>query len=101
MDTHPARPSHCVQQGIQYRPIGDGIAAVNHFFSLAIRRSNRSAVEMVASDHDRGADFSAGHEVVEYSPHPCPFTIAKPANARREALEFYLLLRFLYPPAER
>ncbi len=66
METHPRRAAHRIDQRIQDRPIADGIRAVAHRFGFAVRRSDRSRIEMIAPDHDRRGDFAIRDQFVEF-----------------------------------
>ncbi len=65
MHADPARAPDGVQHCIQDRPIGDGVAPVLHFFCLAVRRSDATAIQMVAADDDWSFYLSLGDKVVE------------------------------------
>src|SRR5262249_53194140 len=62
-------------------------AAVAHAFGFAARRSNGSAIQMIASDHDRRTDFAFLHKMVDAFTEFGAFAITEPANSRRQSLE--------------
>ena len=60
MDRDPRGPARRVEQRVQHRPVGDGVAAIAHPFCLAVGRGHRSGVEVVAADDDRRLDARRG-----------------------------------------
>ncbi len=61
----PSGAAGGVDQGVEERPIGDGVGAVLHGFRFAVRRGDRAAIQMVAADDDGRFQFTAGDQVVE------------------------------------
>src|SRR5512145_558220 len=55
---------------------------------------------MVAPDHDRRPDLSAGDQLVELEPGPDALPVPQPANARRQSLEGDSLARHRQPAAQ-
>src|SRR3990172_5691059 len=100
MHTHPACPSRRIEQGIEDRPVGNRVASVEHLFSFAVGRGDTAAIQVIASDHDRGPHFSVGNELVEDRAHSGSLAVSQPANAGGESLERDLSLRLLNPSAE-
>ena len=61
VDRDPGGPAGGVDEGVEQRPVGDGVGAVEHRLGLAVGRRDRAAVEVVAADHDRGLELPGGH----------------------------------------
>jgi hypothetical protein len=94
VDRHPGGAGGGVDQGVEQRPVGDRVGAVEHRLGLAVGRGHRAAVEVVAADDDRGAETSPRRdEVVERQPGLVALAVAEPADPRRQALEGDALLR--------
>src|SRR5437667_288895 len=53
VDRSPTRAGRGIEHGVQKRPVGNRVAAVAHRLSLAVRRRNGAAIEMIASNDDR------------------------------------------------
>ena len=53
VDRHPGGAARRVEQRVEDRPVGDGVAAVAHAFGFAVGRRDRPGVEMIAADDDR------------------------------------------------
>ena len=87
MHRHPGGAGGGVQQRVQNRPVGDGVAAVAHAFGLAVRRGDRSGVEMIAADHDRRRDRALAHQLVDAQAEARAIAVAEPEDARRQSLE--------------
>jgi hypothetical protein len=98
---HPRGAAAGVDERVQQRPVGDRVRPVEHRFRLAVRRGNRSGVEVVAPDHDRRRELSAAHHLVEAQPEPVALAVAEPADARRQALEGDPLRRHRDPAVQR
>ena len=81
VNRHPRRAARGVQQRVQQRPVGDGVAAVLHRFGLAEGRGDRAAVEMVAAHHDRRLELAALHQIVERQAELRALAVAQPADA--------------------
>src|SRR3989304_5758687 len=60
--------------------------AAPHAPGLAVGRSNRAGIQMIAPDDDRGPDLPSADELVEDEAHPRPLPVAAPADPRRQAL---------------
>src|SRR5689334_17027820 len=55
---------------------------------------------MVTADHDRRRNFASPNELVHRNAELRAFTVAKPADTRRQTLEMDPLLRQLHPAGE-
>src|SRR6185503_10052102 len=55
---------------------------------------------MIASNHDWRVDLTALHQIVHGNSKLGPFTIAEPANARRQTLEMDSLFGQFHPALE-
>src|SRR5260221_6703947 len=87
MKRDPTGAARGVQQSVQDWPVGYGIRAVFHSFRFAIRRGDRSRIEMIAADRDGRLQIAAPNQFVNCFAHLGPLTIAEPADARRQALK--------------
>jgi hypothetical protein len=76
-----------VEQGVEQRPVAHGVAAVHHGFGLAVGGGHRSAVQVVAANHDRAFELAALHHLVEGQAGQVALAQADPADARGQALE--------------
>ncbi len=94
---HPGGAGGGVEQGVEQRPVGDGIRAVAHGFGLAVGRGDRAAIEMVAADDDRRLDDALPDQIVEGEAEPGAIAEADPADARRQTLEGDALGRHVEP----
>src|SRR5690606_25887806 len=65
VDGDPGRPARRVDQGVEQRPVGDGVGTVPHALGLPVRGRHGSAVEMVATDHDWRGELASGDHLVE------------------------------------
>ena len=101
VDRHPGRAGRRVEQRVQHRPVGDGVAAVAHAFGLAVRRGDRAGVEMIAADDDRRLDDAAPDQIVDRQAEARALAVAEPEDARRQSLERDALARQPDPAAER
>src|SRR5712691_1522141 len=89
-----------IEQGVEQRPIGNGVRAVAHFFGFAEGRSHRAAIEMVAANHDRRFQFAARDQVVQRQSESVALAVTQPADARGQSLEAHAFLRQADPPAK-
>src|SRR5262249_24381768 len=87
MKRNPTRSRRRIQQRVEYRPVGDGIAAVLHRFGLPEQRRDRSALEMVPPDHNWCSELPGLDEVIQPLTTPSSFATSEPADARRRPLE--------------
>ena len=101
MHRHPRRATRRVEQRIQDRPVGDGVAAVAHGLRLAVRRGDGSGIEMIAADDHGCADLAASHHVVDLQSESRAGAVAKPADARRQPLELHAGAGQPDPPRQR
>ena len=100
VDRNPGCARRGVQQRVQQRPIGDCVRAVQHGFRLAIGRSDRAGVQMIAADDDGRFDLAATHVVVHRESELGALAITEPADARGQALEVDAVLRQAHPARE-
>ena len=77
MNADPRCAVDRIDQGVEQRPVGDGVGPVQHAFRLAVGAGHRAAVEMVAADDDRRLDHAACHQFVEDAARraPAPHTL--------------------------
>src|SRR5690242_6373801 len=94
---HPGGAACGIQQCVQQRPVGDGVRAIAHRLGLTIGTCDRTGIEVVAADDDRGLELTARHHLVEGEPETMPVPEPYPADARREALELDALARHVEP----
>src|SRR5688572_23734008 len=100
MDRDPRRTARRVEQGVEDRPVGDGIAAVAHAFGLAVGRGDRSGIEVIATDDDRGTYPPAADEIVQRQAEAGAIALAEPEDPRGQALERDSFARQLNPAAQ-
>src|SRR6185312_9796154 len=100
METHPRGPAGRVEQRVEKRPVGDRVRSVPHTLCLAIGRSNRPRIEVIATDDDRCLDLALADHLVEGEPEQMPFLVPEPADAGRQALEADAL-RGVIEPAQQ
>jgi len=97
---HPAGAGggieHCIEEG----PVGDGVRPILHAFRLAVGGGNRTGVEVVAPNDERGVHLAVLDEPVKAFAHLGPLAVLQPADSRREALELHVLARLLDPAME-
>src|SRR6185312_2064610 len=89
-----------VHERVQYRPVGNRVAAIQHRFSFAERRCNAPRVEMIAPDRDRRAYLTRSDEIVECNAEARAITLTQPAYPRRKSLEVNPFARELDPARE-
>jgi len=65
VDRNPARAAHGIEQRIEDRPVGDGVAPVQHLFGFAVGRRDGARVEVVAPDHHGSFQLAGADHVVE------------------------------------
>ncbi len=97
VDAHPGRARGGIDQGVQQRPVGNRVRAIQHRLRLSIRRRHRSAIQMVAPHHHRSLYLAFCHQIVHRQPELVALPIAQPADARRQPLKFHALLRQFNP----
>ena len=100
VNRHPRRAGRGVDQRVEQWPVGDRVGAVEHRLGLAVRRGDRTGVEVIAADHDRGGQFARRHHLVELQPREMALAVAEPADARGQPLECDPLAGHLDPPGE-
>ena len=101
MDRHPGCAGCSVDERIEQRPIGNGVAAVEHAFGFAIGRCDRTGIEMITADHDRRFDFTPFHEFAYGNAKLSALAVTEPANPRRQPLILNSLLSELHPARQR
>src|SRR3954447_7611411 len=87
MQAYPTCTACGVDQRIQQRPIGNGIAAIEHGFGFAVGACNTSGIEMIAANNNRRLHFSGAHKFIECETCFFSFTLSEPAYAGRQSLE--------------
>ena len=98
---HPAGAAGGAEQGVEQRPVGDGVGAVPHRLGLPVGRRHRAGVEVVAPDHDRRLHLARRHQLVEAQAHPVALAVAQPADAGGQALERHPVRRQADPAGQR
>src|SRR5690554_1369991 len=97
MHRNPAGSVDGINEGIKNGPIGNGIAAILHGFSLPVGGGHRTTVQMIAANDNESLNLSLPHQLVDGQAKFNPFAIAQPANPRGQALEGDLFSSHLYP----
>ena len=101
MDAHPGGSARGIHEGVQERPVGDRVRAVDHGLGLAIRGCNRTRIQVVSPDHDRCLDLAALDHLIETQTKSVAFAVPEPTDARGQALERDTLARKSDPARER
>jgi hypothetical protein len=86
METQLA-PAAVFNSAFSKRPIGYRVRAIFHALGFAKWRSHRSAVQMIASNHDGSLDRPFFHQIVNRQAEPRPLAISQPADASRQSLK--------------
>ena len=94
-------PDDCVQEGVEHRPVGNGIAAVPHALGLPVWRGDRAGIEMITADHDRRLDDAATDQLVDRQAEARPLAVTKPEDSSGESLEGDAFGRQPDPAAQR
>src|SRR6185437_4178820 len=100
MERHPARTARGVHQGIQYRPVCDRVASVQHGFCFTERRRDTTGVEVIAPYRDRCADLARRDQIIQCDTKARAISLAKPADPRGQSLEVNPLACELDPASE-
>src|ERR1700733_6835622 len=87
MVRYPTGTTCCIYQGIENRPVGDGITAVFHGFCLAVGRCYGTGIQMVAANNDRGFYFACPYEFIKKQSGFFTFAHTQPADTCGQALE--------------
>ena len=93
VNRYPRGARGTVQQGIEHRPVRDGVGAVLHRFGFAVRRGDRARIEMVAADHDGRLQLAAGDHLVKGESQPVAVAQADPADPGGQTLKLDLRAR--------
>src|SRR5207244_5074329 len=94
---NPGGAGGSVDESVQQRPIGHGIATVEHSFGLSKGRCNRSRIQVIATDDDGSFHLALPHQFVHGDAKLGALAITKPADARRQSLKMNALFRQLHP----
>jgi hypothetical protein len=95
--TDPGRPAGRVEKRIQDWPVGDGIAAISHGFGLSVRRSDTSAIKMIATNNNRRFHQTLLYQIVKKHSGFFAFAVTEPTDTRRETLKLNALASFSEP----
>src|SRR5438067_1909708 len=97
MKRNPTRAARRVQKRVENRPIGDRIRSVFHSFGLAIRRRDRSSIEVIAANGNRSFQITPTDQFINRFTHLSALAITEPTDARRQSLELYAVPREAQP----
>ena len=97
VEGHPRCPRCRVQQGVEQRPVGNGVGSIQHGLGLPVGARHASRVQVVPADHDRRRELSRGHHLVEAKSGEVALLVAEPANTGRQSFELDLLSGLLDP----
>src|SRR2546428_1317229 len=97
----PGRARGSVDEGVQHRPVRDGVAPVAHALGFAEGRGHRSRVEVVATDDDGRSQLTPRDELVDTFAEFRPLAVPEPADPRGQALKRDALGREADPTRER
>src|SRR5438309_10970692 len=101
MHRYPRRSRRRVEEGVEDRPAGDGVAPVAHRLGLAEGGRHRARVEVIAADDDRRPELAATDELVDRFTELGALAVAEPAHARGQTLERHALAREPDPARQR
>src|SRR3546814_3147840 len=87
VERHPGGAARRVEEGIEQRPVRNGVGAVLHGFRFPVGAGDGARVQMIAPDHDRALEFTRGDHLVELQADPVTIAEPHPADASRQALE--------------
>src|SRR3546814_6375949 len=65
VERHPGGAARRVEEGIEQRPVRNGVGAVLHGFRFPVGAGDGARVQMIAPDHDRALEFTRGDHLVE------------------------------------
>jgi hypothetical protein len=74
--------------------------AVFHALGFAERRRHRTAIEVIAPNHDRRFDLPFLHQIIHRQAELRPLAVSQPADARRQSLKLDALARQINPAAQ-
>src|SRR5580704_4064344 len=97
MEADPGCSAGRVQQRIEQRPIRYSVRTVLHRFGLAIRTGNRSGIQVIAADDNRGFELARLHHFIKRQTRTMTLAKPQPADPRRESLESDSLPRQFEP----
>ena len=83
MDRDPTGAARRIEQGIEQRPVRDRVRAVLHVLGFSIGRCDGAGIQMVAADHDGGADLALLHQPVEPRAQLGTLAVFQPADPSR------------------
>src|SRR3546814_3261268 len=66
VERHPGGAARRVEEGIEQRPVRNGVGAVLHGFRFPVGAGDGARVQMIAPDHDRALEFIRGDHLVEF-----------------------------------
>src|SRR4030095_1066703 len=101
MNRDPRSAGGGIDEGIEQRPVGNRVTAIDHCFSFPERRRDRTGVEVVATNHNWCTDLTAPDEFVHRHTKLGTSALAEPADACRQALKLNPLLGELHPTRQR
>src|SRR5262249_56980017 len=87
VDRHPRCARGGIDEGVQQRPVGDGVRTVGHVLGLPVRGGDRAAIKMVPAEHHPRADLAPPDHLVEAQACLVPLAVPEPADSRGQALE--------------
>ena len=97
---YPSGAAGGVQQGIEQRPVGNGVRAVLHRFGFAVGAGHRAGIQVIAANHNRGGYFAGTHHFVKRQTELGAQTQAHPADARGQTLEADAFARHVEPAVQ-
>src|SRR3546814_19364493 len=64
VERHPGGAARRVEEGIEQRPVRNGVGAVLHGFRFPVGAGDGARVQLIAPDHDRALEFTDRESVV-------------------------------------
>src|SRR5262245_42365970 len=66
VNAHPGGPAHRIDEGVEQRPVGNGVGAIAHGFGLAVWARHRAAIQVVTANDNGCFNTSLGYHIVEF-----------------------------------
>src|SRR5262249_10935689 len=87
--------------GVEDRPVGDSVGAVFHPFRLAVRRGDRTSIEVIAANNNGRLQLAAADHLVEAQAELGALAVTEPTDAGRQSLELHFFPSQVNPAGQR
>src|SRR5256712_6715618 len=101
MHRYPRRSRRRVEERVEDRPVGDGVAPVAHRLGLAEGERHGGRGGVMAAEDDRRPELAATDGLVDRFTELGALAVAEPAHARGQTLERHALAREPDPARQR